>query len=157
MPMQRIEVQYTNLTHLDLENNNFNDSSVPFFVDALRNNSTLLTIQMSDNKITVKSGRKELINRALCDPTSLQTIAESNHTSLVTLNRGNSGNCNTHENEFRNTNALENEGQKIRYKVIVVLFTLRTIAFNFNFNPCDFEHIPLELMLMPRLIELVQQ
>ena len=77
MPMQRIEAQYTNLTHLDLENNNFNDSSVPFFVDTLRNNSKLLTIQMSGNKITAKSGRKELINRALCDPTSVQTIAEN--------------------------------------------------------------------------------
>ena len=47
-------------------------------------------------------------------------------------------------------NALENEGQKIRYKVIAALFTLKTIEF----NPRDFQHIPLELM--PRLLELVQ-
>eukprot|EP00986_Skeletonema_menzelii_P019458 scaffold28069_cov148-Skeletonema_menzelii.AAC.2 len=140
-----------NLAHLDLKYNNFNDRSVPFFVDALRNNSTLLTLQMSGNKITVKKGRKELINSALCDPTSLQTIAESNHTCLVTLNEGKNGNSVTHENDFRNINALESEGQKIRYKVILSLFTLKTIAF----NPRDFQHIPLELM--PRLLELVQQ
>jgi len=141
----------TNLAHLFLQNNNFNDDSVPFFVDALRNNSTLLTLQMTGNNFTVAPGRKELINGALCDPTSLQTIAESNHTCLVALNKGNNGNHETHENGFWNINALENEGQKIRYKVVLSLFTLKTIKL----NHCDFQHVPLELM--PRLIELVQQ
>jgi Ran GTPase-activating protein (RanGAP) involved in mRNA processing and transport len=141
----------TNLAHLDIEYNNFNDKSVPFFVDALRNNSTLLTLQMSGNKLKVQGGRKELIKGALCDSTSLQTIAESNHTCLVTLNSGNNGNYATHENEFRNINALDNEGQKIRYKVIAALYTLKTIEL----KQCDFQHVPLELM--PRLIELVQQ
>ncbi len=140
-----------NLAHLDLRGNDFNDTSVPFFVDALRNNSTLLTLQMSGNNMKIKSGRKELIKGALCDPTSLQSIAESNHTCLVTLNNGTNGNKVTHENEFRKINMLENEGQKIRYKVIVSLFTLKTVAF----NPRDFQHIPLGLM--PRLLELVQQ
>ena len=140
----------TNLTHLNIEYNNFNDKSVPFFVDALRNNSTLITLQMSGNKLKVQGGRKALIKGALCDPTSLQTIAESNHTCLVTLNSGSNGNYATHENEFRNINALENEGQKIRYKVIVALFTMKTIKL----KQSDFQHVPLELM--PRLIELVQ-
>ena len=139
-----------NLAHLDLKCNNFNDRSVPFFVDALLNNSTLLTLRISGNKITVKSGRKELITRALCDPTSLQTIAASNHTCLVTLNEGRSGNKVTREDDFRKINALENEGQKIRYKVILSLFTSKTVAF----NPRDFQHFPLELM--PHLLELVQ-
>ena len=140
----------TNLAHLDLKENSFNDKSMPFFVDALRNNSTLVTLQLTGNKIKVQR-RKEFIKGALCDPTSLQTIAESNHTCLVTLNKGNNGNLDTRENEFRKINALENEGQKIRYKVIVSLFTLKTIAFNAR----DFQHVPLELM--PRLLELVQQ
>ena len=141
----------TNLTHLDIENNQFNDKSVPFFVDALRNNSTLLTLQMRCNNLKVRTGRKELIKGALCDPTSLQTIAESNHTCLVMLNSGNTGNNVTRENGFWNINALENEGQKIRYKVIVALYTMKTITL----KQCDFQHVPLELM--PRLIELVQQ
>eukprot|EP00985_Skeletonema_marinoi_P011925 scaffold5652_cov113-Skeletonema_marinoi.AAC.2 len=141
----------TNLAHLDLNCNNFNDRSVPFFADALRNNSTLLSFHMSGNNIKVKSGRKDLIQLALCDPTSLQSIAESNHTCLVTLNSGKNGNFHTNEDKFRSINALENEGQKIRYKVIAALFTLKTIEF----NPREFQHIPLELM--PRLLELVQQ
>ena len=140
----------TNLVHLDLKDNKFNDRSVPFFADALRNNSTLLTLNMSSNNIKM-SGRKELITRALCDPTSLQAIVGSNHTCLVTLNSGNNGNRLTYEDGFRNINALEKEGQKIRYKVIAGLFTLETIAF----KPRDFQNIPLELM--PRLLELVQQ
>jgi len=141
----------TSLAHLDLNCNNFNDRSVPFFADALRNNSTLLSFHMTGNNIKVKSGRKDLIQLALCDHTSLQSIAESNHTCLVTLNNGKNGNLHTHEEKFRSINALENEGQKIGYKVIASLFTLKTIAF----NPRDFQHIPLKLM--PRLLELVQQ
>ena len=97
-----------------------------------------------------RRGRKKFIKRALCNPKSLQSIAASNHTCLVTLNSGTIGNKVTHEDEFRNINALENEGQKIRYKVIVSLFTLKTVAF----NPRDFQHFPLELM--PHLLELVQ-
>jgi len=57
----------------------------------------------------------------------------------------------THENEFRNINSLDDEGQKIRFKIIAALFTLETIAFNSS----DFQNVPLELM--PRLLELVQQ
>ena len=132
----------TNLAHLYLDNNNFNDTSVPFFVDALRSNSTLLSFHMSSNKLTVNRGRKELINGS---------VAASNHTCLVTLNSANNGNSQTHEDKFRKINALENEGKKIRYKLIAGLFTLKTIEF----NPRDFQDIPLELM--PRLLELVQQ
>jgi len=143
----------THLAHFFLDDNKFNDSSVPFFADALRSNSTLLSFHMSGNNIKVKSkfGRRELINRALCNPDSLQTIAASNHTCLVTLNSGKNGDRRTHEDKFRKINALENEGKKIRYKVIAALFTLKTIEF----NPREFQHIPLELM--PRLLELVQQ
>ena len=140
----------TNLAYLDIRDNNFNDGSVPFFVDMLRKNSTLLTLDMAGNKMKIKSGRKDLINLALCDSSSLQAITESNHTCLVTLNKGTVGEKDTHEGKFRNINALENEGQKIRYKVVAVLFTLKTIAF----PPPDFQNLPLELM--PRLLELVQ-
>ena len=140
----------TNLTDLDLRNSNFNDTSVPFFADMLRNNSTLITLDMTGNKMKIKSGRKDLINQALCNSTSLQAIAESNHTCLLTLNNGRLGEKETHEEKFWNINALENEGQKIRYKVIVSLFTMKTIAF----HPRHFQDVPLELM--PRLLELVQ-
>jgi hypothetical protein len=140
----------TNLAHLVLRGNYFNHRSAPFFVNALRKNSTLLTLDMCSNNINM-DGRSALISGALCDPASLQTIAESNHTCQVWLNCGSNGNRLTHENEFRNINALDNVGQKIRYKVSASLFTLESITF----NPRDFQNIPLELM--PLLLELVQQ
>ena len=140
----------TNLAHLDLKGNKFTEKAVPFFVDALRNNSTVLSLDISSNNIKM-SGRAELIRGALCDSTSLQTIAELNHTCQVRLNCGNNGNRITYEDGFRNINSLENEGQKIRYKVIASLFTLETIKF----DPLHFQSMPLELM--PHLLELVQQ
>ncbi len=57
------------------------------------------------------------------------------------LNCGNNGNKVANENEFRNINSLDSEGQKIRFKIIVALFTLETIAFNGR----DFQIIPFEL------------
>ena len=57
----------------------------------------------------------------------------------------------TYEMEIRNINGLESEGQKIRYKVVLVLFAINKELF----NPRDFDDVPLELM--PRLLELAQQ
>ena len=48
-------------------------------------------------------------------------------------------------------NALGSEGQKIRYKVVLALFTMNEDLF----NPRSFANVPLELI--PRLLELVQQ
>ena len=48
-------------------------------------------------------------------------------------------------------NAFGNKGKTIRYKLVLAMFTLKTIPF----NPLAFQHISLELM--PRLLEFVQQ
>ena len=52
---------------------------------------------------------------------------------------------------MRNINALETEGQKIRYKVVMTLFDFNTDLY----NPRKFDDVPLELV--PHLLELVQQ
>lgn len=103
--------------------NSFTDKSVPHFVELLKNNSTLLSLDLSKNNFKVATGRKPLIRQALCDPTSFETIANSNHTCKVTfIDRRYSD---TYEVELRNINGLdESEGVKIRYKVVLALFTM---------------------------------
>jgi len=143
----------TNLAHLNLGHNSFTKASVPCIVDALKNNSTLLTLDLTDNKIKPKSGgRKELVKNALFDSTSLlESIIDSNHSCQVYLSDNNWGNKDTHEVEIRKMNAFGNKGKTIRYKLVLAMFTLKTIPF----NPLAFQHISLELM--PRLLEFVQQ
>eukprot|EP00984_Skeletonema_dohrnii_P007589 scaffold2773_cov119-Skeletonema_dohrnii-CCMP3373.AAC.3 len=142
----------TNLAHLNLRHNSFSKASIPFIIDALKNNSTLLTLDLTDNKLKAKSGgRKEIIDKALFESTSLQSIIDSNHTCQVYLSSNSWGNRETHEAELRRINALDTAGQSIRFKVSLAMFTLKTIQF----NPLAFQHISLELM--PRLLEFVQQ
>ena len=97
-------------------------------------------------------GRVELVNRAICDTTSLESIADSNHTCQLFLSSGKtlSQNSRTKEDEMKKINALESEGQKIRYKVVLALFAINTDLF----KPRDFERVPLELM--HHLLDMVQ-
>ncbi|KAL9187126.1 hypothetical protein ACHAXT_010846 [Thalassiosira profunda] len=138
------------LRYLDLDGNNLTDKSVPFLADMLQHNSTLLTLKLEYTDIQIKSGgRKELMKKAFCDTSSLSAIAESNHTCEVVLSTRCFGD--TYELEMRKINALEDEAQKIRYKVVLALF-----AFDDDlFSPRSFDNVPLELM--PRLLHLVQQ
>ena len=118
----------------------------------LKSNSTLLTLDLCDSNIKAKGGgRKELVKNALYDSTSLRSIIDSNHTCQLYLSDNNWGNRETHEVEIRKMNAFENEGKTIRYKLVLAMFTLKTIPF----NPHGFHSISLELM--PRLLEFVQQ
>ena len=52
---------------------------------------------------------------------------------------------------MKNINSLDSEGMKIRYKVVLALFSMNSDLF----HPRSFDDVPLELM--PRLLELVQQ
>jgi len=142
----------TNLQHLSLERNRLTEACVPAFTDALRNNSTLLSLNLGGNEIRVTTGRAVLIKNALCDTTSLDAIANSNHTCvLTTSDRGKKyRNDVTKEIEMKNINSLDSEGMKIRYKVVLALFSMNTDLF----HPRSFDDVPLELM--PRLLELVQ-
>ena len=84
--------------------------------------------------------------------TSLEAIAGSNHTCILSItDRGKTyRNDLTHEYEMKNINSLDSEGMKIRYKVVLALFSYNKDLF----HPRSFDEVPLELM--PRLLELVQ-
>jgi len=147
----------TNLKQLYLMNNNITDQSIPAFTDALQNNNTLRTLDLMGNNFssrrldTTKNnfvGRKVMI-KALCDMTSLDSIVNSNHTCSIVIAGSNYGG--TFEEELGKINALENEGEKIRYKVVLALCVLNKDLY----DPRMFEDVPLELM--PRALELVQQ
>ena len=71
------------VSQVNLEKNRFNDSDAFLFASALRQNKTLLCLDLNRNKITAK-GRKILL-RALFDITSLNALSDSNHTCLVKL------------------------------------------------------------------------
>ena len=151
------------LQHLYLSRNSLTNKCIPSFDDALKKNTTLLSLDLSDNKIKV-TGRKELIQSIICDTTSLEAVANSNHTLKLIMTNGKYKNDITREDELRNINTLrkktegikdstlfdtsETEGQKIRYKVVLALFSMNTDLF----SPTNFENLPLELM--PRLLEI---
>jgi len=139
----------TTLQRLSLMGNNVGDTHVPPIVDMLKNNVTLRSLDLSDNNLRVKTGRRDLL-KALCDTTSLDSIANnSNHTCSVIIAGRNYGG--TYEEELTNINKLENEGEKIRYKVVLALCVLNKDLY----DPRFFDDVPLELM--HKLLELVQQ
>ena len=158
-------VNNTNLQHLNLSRNSLTDKCIPSFDVALKKNTTLLSLDLSDNKIKV-TGRRELIRSIICDTTSLEAVANSNHTLKLIMTNGKYKNDITREDELRNINTLrkktegvkdstlfdtsETEGQKIRYKVVLALFSMNTNLF----SPTNFENLPLELM--PRLLYMAQ-
>ncbi|KAL7542288.1 hypothetical protein ACHAXR_011638 [Thalassiosira sp. AJA248-18] len=141
----------TNLQHLNLSYNSLSNKCIPFFADALKNNTSLLSLDLVGNNIKVDTGRKELIASAICDTTSLQAVANSNHSCKLTMSEGRYKNGITFEEEMRNISALDNEGHKIRYKVVLALFAMSADLF----NPRNFDNVPLELM--PYLLEIAQQ
>jgi len=134
----------TTLQHLSLKNNSMNVKIVPAIVDMLQNNSTLRSLNVQHNKVHNK--KWELFN-ALCDPTSLDSIMnKSNHTCSIILNGRNQGN---NEEELNSINQLKNEGEKIRYKVVLAASRKKDL-----YDPRSFEDVSLEIM--PKVLELVQ-
>ena len=77
-----------------------------------------------------ENSRKGLVSDTMCDATSFQSIVESNHVCQLFLAKNNNGVYETHERDLRNINALENEGTKIRYKVVLSMFTINKDLFS---------------------------
>ena len=129
----------------------------------MKANRTLRSLDLSQNKIRGtesrmcrwtgttweqvgpirKNSRKELVLDTMCDATSFQSIVESNHVCQLFLANRNNGVRETHERDFRNINALENEGAKIRYKVVLSMFKLNK----------DVSHSRLTLHLMSLIMK----
>ena len=139
----------TTLEHLSLAGNNIANKNVPAIIDVLQNNTTLRSLDLKDNKIKSNTTGRDDLFKAICDTTSLDSIANnSNHTCCLTI-----AGCNykgSNENELYKINALEDEGEKIRYKVVLALCSLNKDLYNCQ----SFEDVPLELM--PKLLELIQ-
>jgi len=157
-------VQNKTLQFLELSSNPINDESAPAFIDLLRRNSTLTWLDISNTGLKIQTGGRlswrtweikpvvlrggsSIISQALFDTTSLETIANSNHSCEVNFADVNLGasQCET----IRKINSFENKGQAIRYKVV--------LAWQLNkglYNMRDFVGVPLELM--PRLMEMIQ-
>ncbi|KAL7543714.1 hypothetical protein ACHAXR_013533 [Thalassiosira sp. AJA248-18] len=160
------------LQNLDLSRNWLNDAVAPVVIDVLKNNSTLLSLDLSGNnslktrsgggyryvqgtgyvrKETTYRGIAEVVRCALFDTTSLETIANSNHTCAVKMSGMNKGDV--HEETIRKINALAvSDGKKIRYKTVLAINDVKTKDL---YDPCSFNDVPLELM--PHLLEMVQQ
>ena len=140
------------------------DASAPAFIDLLRRNSTLTWLDISNTGLKIQTGGRLswrtwettpvvlrggslIISQALFDTTSLETIANSNHSCQVNFADVNLGasQCET----IRKINSFDNKGQAIRYKVVLA-WQLDEDLYNMR----DFDDVPLELM--PRLIEMIQ-
>lgn len=141
----------TTLESLFLTHNNIGDKSVAAFTNMLQNNTTLRTLDLQRNNLKIHTGRKGML-RALWDTSSLDldSIMNSNHTCSIIIAGKNYGG--TYEEELNKINALENEGEKIRYKIVLALCAL-DLSLGRD-DPRVFDNVSLELM--PRLLELIQ-
>jgi len=151
-----------NLEHLNLHGNSFNDKSIDTWKEILKSNRTLLTLNLSGNNIKAKPKRyqrsangwgweritnpvhvrKDFILDSMCDSTSIKSILESNHTCQLFIANNNNGVYETNELAMRKINKLDNEGLKIRHKVVLSMFKLNKELFDSRM----FNDVPLELV-----------
>eukprot|EP00984_Skeletonema_dohrnii_P006163 scaffold2199_cov120-Skeletonema_dohrnii-CCMP3373.AAC.4 len=128
------------LKELDLDDENgLNDSDVALIANALRSNTTLKTLWLNENNIT-KVG-KESLRLALCDDSSLNSAADSNHTCTVDLGREAFDVYNSHE-----------QGQINRGRKIYSLLSSRNETMS---NVQHFGNI--DLKILPTMLEAVQK
>jgi len=137
-----------------LNDNKITDSDSSLLASALENNTNLIQCDLSGNDIT-KVGQKKIL-KALYDPTSMDSIVESNHicrmyaydikNATVVAQRPHI------EREVFNINKGDYTiGQKIRKKVVLALCGVDGELF-------DLSHLnDLPLQLMPRVLELIQK
>jgi len=138
-----------------LDHDKISDDDTLLFASALKMNTQLRQLDLSDNKIT-EEGENVLLN-ALFDQTSMDSIVESNHTCVpytfdvskpsIVAQRP------PLEQELLtiNTNNFISIKQKIRRKVVLALCGVDGGLF-------DLSHLnDLPLKLMPRVLELIQE
>ena len=70
------------LKELDLGRNYLNDSDVELIANALRSNTTLTDLNIADNSTNTNTGF-ECFRRVLCDISSLNAVADSNHICAI--------------------------------------------------------------------------
>ena len=143
------------IRNIFLKHNRISDNDTVLLASALKTNTNLKQLDLRENDIT-EEGNKNTF-RALYDPTSMDSIVESNHT------------CITYSRDITNQSIWDqltpferevmkilNDGnlstqQKIRRKVVLALCGVDGELF-------DLSHLnDLPLKLMPRVLELIQE
>lgn len=140
---------------IHLQGNDISDNDALVLASSLLNNTNLKKLSLIDNEIT-EDGEKNLL-KALYDPTSMDSIVESNHM------------CKAYTHDIKNvwvvaqrppieTEVLNINGdnaisiqQKIRKKVVLALCGVDGSIFDLS----HFNDLPLQLM--PRILELIQE
>ena len=141
---------------------NITDTEAILFASVLMQNTSLKSINLQNNNIT-EAGEKTLL-KALFDPTSMDSIVESNHTSRVYTYECTSATARAQrpplEQEVLRTNRKNKDisierkisiQQKIRRKVVLALCGVDGGLFDLS----HFNDLPLQLM--PRVLELIQE
>jgi len=143
------------LQQLDLEHNNISDNDALILAASLKKNTNLNRLDLQNNNIT-EEGEKALLN-ALYDPTSMDSVVESNHTCMAyTYDIKNATVVAQRppiETEVLtiNTNNFIDIKKKIRRKIVLALCGVDGGLF-------DLSHLnDLPLKLMPRVLELIQE
>jgi len=137
---------------LVLVRNNLSDNDALVLSSALKENTNLQWLKLEHNDIT-EEGEKKLL-KALYDPTSMDSIIESNHTCLpFTVELSNSSTRPFLELELFMTNMNDDISikQKIRKKVVLALCGVEGELFDLS----HFNDLPLGVM--PRVLELIQE
>eukprot|EP00985_Skeletonema_marinoi_P025984 scaffold19645_cov73-Skeletonema_marinoi.AAC.1 len=127
------------MKHLNLEHNNLNDSDAALIANALRSNSTLRSLNLYRNGFTDVGA--ESMRLVLCDDSSLNTVADSNHTCAVDLGSNYIDDYNTHEQ------VQINRGRKI-YSIL----SYRNVTMS---NVQHFSDI--DMKLLPNVLDAVQK
>jgi hypothetical protein len=69
------------LIELNLSSNHLNDSDAVLIANALRSNTALISLDLSDNSITIVGA--EAFRLVLCNESSLNAVADSNHSCTL--------------------------------------------------------------------------
>eukprot|EP00984_Skeletonema_dohrnii_P029094 scaffold19434_cov121-Skeletonema_dohrnii-CCMP3373.AAC.10 len=127
------------LIELSLEENNLNDSDVALIANALRSNTTLEYLRIDSNSITHTGA--ESLSLALCDGSSLNSAADSNHTCTVYLGWNAVDDYNLHEQGHINRG----------WKIYSILSTRNEMMSNVqHFSDID-------VKILPNIVEAVQK
>jgi len=143
------------LKHLNLTSSKISDNDTLLLASALQMNTNLSSLNLKKNDIA-EEGEKALL-KAMYDPTSMDTIIESNHSCVAfTYEMGSESSIAQRpplETEVFLINVRDTHSimQKIRMKVVAALCGVDGDLFDLS----HFNDLPLELM--PRVLELIQE
>jgi len=142
--------------YMNLRHNSISDDDTLLLASSLKNNTHLRLVNLAHNDIT-EEGEK-LLFKTMYDPTSMDSIVESNHTCVIhawdfTGKESLVQRSNPVEAEVMKINADHDIStkQKIRRKVVLALCGFEGELFDL----AHFNDLPLPIM--PRVLELIQE